>query len=54
MIVRNIYVSNKELFVDNLLRELIKQEISYVLIDNELHFSNYIIRFMENCSKIIR
>ena len=47
MIVRNILVNNSEKLIDLLVRYLIKYGISYVLIDNEIHFDNYIIRFYD-------
>lgn len=45
MIVRNILVNKSEEIIDLLVRELIKYGISYVLIDNEIHFDNYIFKF---------
>ena len=47
MRVKNIFVNNIEYFIDVLLRELIKNEISYVKVDNEIHFDGYIYRFYE-------
>lgn len=45
MIIKNILINNKETFLDCLIKELILNNISYVLIDNyEIHFNNYIIR----------
>ncbi len=45
MIIKNILINNKEIFLDCLIKELILNNISYVLIDNyEIHFNNYIIR----------
>ena len=55
MRVKNIFVNDIELFIDELIRELIKNEISYVQIDNEIHFDGYIYRFYEKvdiCSLI--
>ena len=55
MRVKNIFVNDIELFIDKLIRELIKNEISYVQIDNEIHFGGYIYRFYEKvdiCSLI--
>lgn len=47
MVVRNIYVSDKEYFLEFLIRDLIKNGISYCLVKeaDEIHFDNYIIRF---------
>ena len=47
MVVRNIYVSDKEYFLEFLIRDLIKNGISYCLVkeSDEVHFDNYIIRF---------
>lgn len=47
MVVRNIYVSDKEYFLEFLIRYLIKYGISYCLVKeaDEVHFDNYIIRF---------
>ena len=47
MVVRNIYVSDKEYFLEFLIRDLIKYGISYCLVKeaDEVHFDNYIIRF---------
>ena len=45
MIVRNILVNKSEEIIDLLVRYLIKYGISYVLIDNEIHFDNYIFKF---------
>ena len=47
MVVRNIYVSDKEYFLEFLIRDLIKNGISYCLVKeaDEVHFDNYIIRF---------
>lgn len=48
MKVKNILVNGKNVFLDILIRELIKYNISYVLIDNyEIHFDNYIIRLYD-------
>ena len=45
MVVRNIYVSDKEYFLEFLIRYLIKYGISYCLVKeaDEVHFDNYII-----------
>lgn len=48
MQVINIIVTNPTVFIDTLERELIKLEISYVKIENEIHFLNRIYRFYEN------
>ncbi len=54
MIVRDVYVSDKEYFLEFLIRDLIKHGISYCFLkdDNELHFDNYIIRFHEKVNEI--
>lgn len=54
MIVRDVYVSDKEYFLEFLIRDLIKHGISYCFLkdDNELHFDNYIIRFHEKMNEI--
>lgn len=54
MVVRNIYVSDKEYFLEFLIRDLIKHGISYCLVKeaDEIHFDNYIIRFHEKVSEI--
>lgn len=50
MKVRNILVNDKIVFLDGLIRGLIKYNISYVLIDNyEIHFENYIVRLYDLC-----
>ena len=45
MIVKNIVVSDRDFFTENLVRDLIRHQISYVQIENEFHFLNYIFRF---------
>ena len=42
MVVRNIYVSDKEYFLEFLIRYLIKYGISYCLVKeaDEVHFDN--------------
>lgn len=53
MRVKNIFVSDKKLYLDILIRELIKCEISYVLVDNyEIHFDDFIVRLYEKCEII--
>lgn len=47
MRVSNIFVSEKELFLDLLVRDLIKNGISYVQIENEFHFLDRIYRFFD-------
>lgn len=47
MIVTDIYVKNREIFIDMLIRKLIKEGRSYVKIENEIHFDNYILRIYE-------
>ena len=45
--VRNIIVSDVEIFEEELIKELIKNEISYVQIENEFHFLDHIYRFYD-------
>lgn len=45
--VRNIVVSNVEIFEEELIKELIKNEISYVQIENEFHFLDHIYRIYD-------
>lgn len=47
MKVKNILINEKNEFIELLVRELIKYEIGYVHIDNEIHFDNYIFRFYD-------
>lgn len=47
MIVKNILINNFDIYIDLLVRELINLGINYTLIENEIHFDNYIIRFYE-------
>ena len=47
MKVKNILINEKNEFIELLIRELIKYEIGYVHIDNEIHFDNYIFRFYD-------
>lgn len=47
MQVKNYIVENSFLFMDCLERELCRQGISYVKIDNEIHFQNQIIRLYD-------
>ena len=47
MIVKNIVVSDRDFFTENLIRDLIRHQISYVQIENEFHFLNYIFRFFD-------
>ena len=47
MIVKNIIVSDRDFFTENLVRDLIQHQISYVQIENEFHFLNYIFRFYD-------
>lgn len=53
MIVKNLFVNEVDIYIDELLKELIKNEISYVKIDNEIHFDNYIIRLYDK-NEVIR
>lgn len=50
MIVRSIEINNKDTYIDLVIKELCKNNISYVYVkeSNELHFDNYIFRFFEN------
>lgn len=45
MRVRNIVVNEKDDFLELLIRELIRDGISYVQIENEFHFLDHIYRF---------
>lgn len=47
MIIRDFTTNNLELIMDIIIRELIKRDMSYVRVDNELHFDNHIFRFHE-------
>lgn len=47
MIVKNIVVSDRDFFTENLVCDLIRHQISYVQIENEFHFLNYIFRFFD-------
>lgn len=50
MILKYLYiVNNKEYFIKILLKELCKKNIPYLYISdsNELHFDNYIVRFID-------
>lgn len=47
MQVKNILVTNKEVFIELLIKELINNCISYVQIDNEFHFEDKIYRFFD-------
>ena len=47
MIIKNFTTNNLELIMDMIIRELIERNISYVRVDNELHFDNHILRFYE-------
>ena len=53
--VVNILIDNLEVFEEELTRDLIKNEISYVQIGNEFHFLNHIYRFydLEKISKLL-
>lgn len=46
--VRNIIVSDRELFEEELILGLIKNEISYVKIEHEFHFLDQIYRFYDS------
>lgn len=45
--VKYIIVDHKDLFIEHLLRDLIKYDIGYVKIDNEIHFLDKIYRFYD-------
>lgn len=47
MIVRDVLVVERRLFEESLIKELILLGVSYVQVDNEIHFDNYIYRFYE-------
>ena len=47
MRVRNFIIENRNLFMDTLEKELCIYGISYVRIDNEIHFLDQIIRFYD-------
>ncbi len=47
MIVKNYIVENYREFMDELEKELCQKGISYVRIDNEIHFLDTIIRFID-------
>lgn len=47
MKVRNFIIENRALFMDTLEQELCINGISYVRIDNEIHFFNQIVRFYD-------
>ena len=53
--VVNILIDNLEVFEEELIRDLIKNGISYVQIGNEFHFLNHIYRFydLEKISKLL-
>lgn len=45
MIVKDIFLSNREIFEELLIRDLIERQISYVKIGDEFHFNDSIYRF---------
>lgn len=48
MKVKNILVTcEKDIFIDLLIKELINNEISFVQVENELHFEDNIYRFYD-------
>lgn len=47
MQIKNYIVDNIDVIIDSLERELCKQGISYVRIENEFHFNNQIIRLYD-------
>lgn len=57
MKIKNYIVEDRELFFEYIEKELCKNGISYVRIDNEIHFQNQIIRLYDiedDLEKIIR
>lgn len=46
--VINIVVNDIDVFIECLIRELIRYDISYVQIDNEFHFLDHIYRFYDD------
>ena len=52
MIVKNVYIENIDYFLEDIIRRLITNNISYVLIKEELyielHFDKYIYKFYSN------
>ena len=46
--VKYIIVREKDLFIENLIRQLIKEDINYVSIDNEIHFLDNIVRVLDS------
>lgn len=48
MKVKNYIIENYQVFMDQLEKELCQNNISYVRIDNEIHFLDKIIRFYES------
>lgn len=52
MNIKNYYVSDLEAFKDKLLKELIAHNISFVVVDNEIHYNDKIIRFYEKSLKL--
>lgn len=47
MKIRNYIVENYQILMDSLEEDLCKNGISYVRIDNEIHFLDQIIRFFD-------
>ena len=47
MTIKDFTTNNLELIMNMIIRELIERNISYVRVDNELHFDNHIFRFHE-------
>lgn len=47
MKVINILISDRGIFIEELIKELIDNNISYVQVDNEVHFLDKIYRFYE-------
>lgn len=53
MKVKNILVNEKDKYIDLVIKELIKYGISYLQIDNEIHFDDYIFRFYDINDRIL-
>ena len=57
MIIKNFYIGNNANIIDQFIKNLIKNNISYVLIKNqnyvEIHFLDNIYRLYFNCYNII-
>lgn len=47
MKIKRYIISDRKVFMDNLEEELCKRNISYVKIENEIHFLDYVIFFYD-------